>query len=73
MLRSLFVLNTTCQSEAGVLTCKLAAFQNVLASILSVMGLTVAEVNDSDTLSRLGIDSMQLVEVRPSPPFPILS
>jgi hypothetical protein len=42
--------------------------QNVLQAILQVMGLTVAEVNDADTLSRLGIDSMQLVEVTPPPP-----
>ena len=55
-----------------LLTCKPDALQNVLASILSVMGLTVAEVNDSDTLSRLGIDSMQLVEVRFPPPVPVL-
>lgn len=37
--------------------------KNVLAAILGVMGLSAAEVNDSDTLARLGIDSMQLVEV----------
>lgn len=37
--------------------------KDVLAAILGVMGLSAAEVNDSDTLSRLGIDSMQLVEV----------
>ena len=43
--------------------------KNVLQSILQVMGLTVAEVNDADTLSRLGIDSMQLVEV--PLPFPL--
>ena len=37
--------------------------KDLLQAILGVMGLTAAEVNDSDTLSRLGIDSMQLVEV----------
>lgn len=37
--------------------------QNVLQAVLTVMGLTPQEVNDTDTLSRLGIDSMQLVEV----------
>lgn len=40
-----------------------ACLQNVLAAVLTVMGLTPSEVNDADTLSRLGIDSMQLVEV----------
>lgn len=38
--------------------------QNVLKSVLTVMGLAPEEVSASDTLSRLGIDSMQLVEVR---------
>ena len=47
--------------------------KNVLQSILQVMGLTVAEVNDADTLSRLGIDSMQLVEVPPPSPPPYYS
>ena len=37
--------------------------QNILQTILTVMGLTLNEVSDADTLSRLGIDSMQLVEV----------
>ena len=37
--------------------------QGVLQAILTVMGLTKANVNDADTLSRLGIDSMQMVEV----------
>ena len=39
------------------------AVQGVLQAILTVMGLTKANVNDADTLSRLGIDSMQMVEV----------
>lgn len=38
--------------------------KDVGQAILTVMGLSASEVNDSDTLSRLGIDSMQLVEVR---------
>ena len=42
-----------------------ACLQNVLATILTVMGLNASEVNDSESLSRLGIDSMQLVEVSP--------
>ena len=44
--------------------------KDLLQAILGVMGLSAAEVNDSDTLSRLGIDSMQLVEVSfPDPPI----
>ncbi|KAK9803549.1 hypothetical protein WJX73_007935 [Symbiochloris irregularis] len=40
------------------------AIQDLLGSILTVMGLSASAVADSDTLSRLGIDSMQMVEVR---------
>ena len=43
--------------------------QGVLQAILTVMGLSKASVNDADTLSRLGIDSMQMVEASPSKPL----
>ena len=39
------------------------AKKDLLGSILTVMGLTASSVTNSDTLSRLGIDSMQMVEV----------
>ena len=37
--------------------------QDLMSSILDIMGLKAGEVNDSDTLMSMGIDSMQLVEV----------
>lgn len=40
--------------------------QNLLASILTVMGLSEGSVTATDSLSRLGIDSMQVVEVSAS-------
>ena len=39
--------------------------QDLLSSILTVMGLSASAVTNADTLSRLGIDSMQMVEVSP--------
>lgn len=39
------------------------AKKDLLGSILTVMGLSANSVSNSDTLSRLGIDSMQMVEV----------
>ena len=41
----------------------------MLQAILTVMGLSKSSVNDADTLSRLGIDSMQMVEASPSKPL----
>ena len=38
--------------------------QNLVANVLSVMGLEPLQMSNSDTLGRLGIDSMQEVEVR---------
>ena len=43
--------------------------RGLLDSILSVMGLSPASVGAADTLSRLGIDSMQMVEVRAWPSY----
>ena len=37
--------------------------QDLLTSILDIMGLDVGSVSDSDSLATMGIDSMQLVEV----------
>ena len=39
-----------------------------MTSILDIMGLQPGDVNDSDTLVSMGIDSMQLVEVVFCPP-----
>lgn len=39
------------------------SMQDLLGSILTVMGLTAGNVSNTDTLARLGIDSMQMVEV----------
>ena len=58
-------------TEPHLLTSLCIAFvQDLLGSILSVMGLNPNTVSASDTLSRLGIDSMQMVEVRPAPTDP---
>lgn len=35
-----------------------------MTAILDIMGLTPESVSDSDSLAAMGIDSMQLVEVR---------
>ena len=37
--------------------------QGLLEAVLGVMGVRESDVTDTDTLSNLGIDSMQLVEV----------
>lgn len=37
--------------------------QDLVTSILDIMGLQPGDVNDNDTLVSMGIDSMQLVEV----------
>lgn len=35
-----------------------------MTAILDIMGLSPDSVSDSDTLAAMGVDSMQLVEVR---------
>lgn len=37
---------------------------NLVDAVLALMGLTADSVNEQDTLAALGIDSMQLMEVR---------
>ena len=37
--------------------------QDLVTAILDIMGLSPGNVNDSDSLAGMGIDSMQLVEV----------
>lgn len=44
--------------------CESAPLQGLVASVLELMGLKEGEVGENDSLADLGLDSLQLVEIR---------